>query len=79
MTPLQKLYELVDMMECGDLYNDDCEHTDPANPPDDKFCPICFITNLAENCSDNEFQFNEETTQTQRDKIEELWDEHANS
>jgi hypothetical protein len=74
----EMLSELWEMVETGDIYYDDCEHENVARPEargEDGFCPVCFITNLYQNCSDSDPAFTEETTEQQRETIQGLWDQ----
>lgn len=70
---LAELYEMV----CDDeIYFDKCEHESPADTQE--FCPVCFITNLYCNVSLQEPEFTEETSETQRETIQNLWEQYAN-
>lgn len=71
---LQELYDAVDQEE---IINDSCEHLDPADPYD--FCAVCFIMNLYENVSEDDPEFTNETTETQRETIQSLWERYCDS
>lgn len=75
MTLPEMLAELFDMVEDEEITNDACGHEDPANPLD--FCEVCFITNLYLNCSEDEDQFNEETSDFQRDTLVEVYEKYC--
>lgn len=82
MDELEMLEELAGMVCGGEIVYDDCPHTDPADPPEwlyeeNKVCPVCFITNLYENCSEIYKYFEEETTQAQRDHIIRLYERYC--
>ena len=70
MTTFDMLIEIVEAVAEGDLYNDNCEHTDPVNP--DEYCNICMIINIAKNASEKDFD--EETTEAQREEIIRIWE-----
>ena len=70
------LKELREMVDDGEIFNDCCEHDNPADTLD--WCPICFIVNLSDHVSEEDPEFTEETSEAQREKIEELWNQYAN-
>lgn len=72
----EKLNELYEMIKEGDLTEDRCEHVEPANP--EHFCKVCFITNLYNQCSMEEPEFSDETTEAQRQVLDELWNIYCN-
>lgn len=72
------LLELVDMIRDEEMFDDECSHLDYANPQG-AFCSICFVLNLAENCSSTEPDFIEETTEAQRDTLANIYDRWANA
>ena len=76
----EMLQELWEMLQDYEIYNDDCDHENPARPEasEGDFCQVCFILNLYQNCSDGEPEFLEETTQAQRDVLESLWERYCN-
>ena len=76
----EMLLELRDMVDDDEIVYDNCEHDDPAGRLDaDDFCPVCFIVNLSDHVSPDDPDFTEETTERQRETIEELWERYANS
>lgn len=77
MELLEMLAELRELVDDEEIYNDACEHTEPANASE--FCSVCFILNLSDHVSEEEESFIEETTEKQRQTIEELWQRWANS
>ena len=82
MEPYEMLAELIEMDDAGEIYNDDCEHREPAmtplwDPEDETGCFICFIRNMSNSSYENQRTFEEETTQAQRDAIAMLWDRYA--
>ena len=76
----EMLQELLEMVKDEEIVNDCCDHKNPARPEAslEDFCSVCFITNLSLNCSEDEEQFEEETTEAQRETIENLWEQYAN-
>lgn len=69
------LSELRHMVDDEEIFNECCNHEDPANPPD--FCEVCFVLNLSDHVSLMEPYFTEETSEEQRQLIQTLWDEHC--
>jgi len=72
----EMLAELMEGVEDGIVLNDDCEHLNPSDTKE--FCSVCFITNLFDNVSMEEPGFSDETTERQREAIEELWERWIN-
>lgn len=76
MEVFEMLCELREMVDDDEIYNDICLHEEPANTCG--FCNVCFILNLSENVSMLDPGFTEETTELQRETIEDLWERHCN-
>jgi len=82
--PYEMLEELREMVLDGEIANDKCEHDEyDFDPKDDDmfgkdFCTVCFINNLYMNVSLEDPNFTEETTERQRQVINNLWERHCN-
>lgn len=70
------LFELMDLVNDEEIENDLCPHINPADTLD--WCDVCFITNLSNHVSETEPAFTEETTEKQREAIEQLYNQYCN-
>jgi hypothetical protein len=76
METYEMLLELREMVDDGEIYNDECDHDSPADTHN--FCRVCFILNLSDHVSGQDPEFSDETTDAQREAIESLWERFAN-
>jgi hypothetical protein len=75
MTIPEMLAELFELVGDEEITNDSCDHENPADPLD--FCEVCFVTNLYLNCSEDEGEFTEETTDNQRETLETIYEKYC--
>lgn len=78
MTNVEMVLELTEMISACEMYDDECEHCNYSSTQD-RFCAVCFVLNLATNCSPTEPEFIEETTEAQRDTLANIYDRWANA
>jgi len=71
----EMLKELFEMVLHEEIYDDSCDHETPASP--EKWCRVCFLTNMWFHTSESDPHFTDETSQEQRDTVERLWDQHC--
>ena len=74
--PYEMLRELRGLVDDEEICNDACEHQSPSDT--NEYCNVCFIVNLSDHVSEQDPDFTEETTDKQRETIENLWDKYCN-